>query len=212
MSGLAIPSVLTRLNPRDMGLADAVFLRQRGLRLRGGSNVLDVLIGNAPVPMGGSVVMPALNRSVGVIVGPCAKLKVRWVHAWRVIASVHNDKAVRDRAFEKLVRVSVSPHRLSAGEQENSIAVSIFAAFPEPASIGFFNATFKNISRTKNRMLVNGSGSVQAGVARSAKLSCDRRFVWMTNAIQGAFRLISHLASPLVRHDMPLAWSGQVVI
>jgi hypothetical protein len=212
MSALFHPSVMTRLNPRYVGLADAVFARQRGLRFRGRPNVFDVLIGNAPVPMSGSALGSAPSGGVGVVVGLCAKLKMRRINAWRVIASVPDDKAIRDWAFEKLVRVPVRADGLSAGEQENSITVCVFAALPEPASIGFFDAAFKNIFRAKNWMLVNSSSPVQSGVARSAKLSCDRRSAWMTNAIQNVFRLISHLASPFVRYYMPLAWSGQIVI
>lgn len=181
--------------PRHMALTNTILQRNILMRIRAFSDLLDLCIRKSAVPMIRSIMMATFTACVGVIFSFCSYLQMLWINAWRIVASVHDDFAFRNRPFEKLVRVAMRPYWTLSRHQNNAIAISVFCPRPEPASIGFLNSIQKNILRAKNWIFLKIARIPFFGVTRSAQFAGNGSAAPAFYAGNGFSNLIGHGAS-----------------
>jgi hypothetical protein len=195
------------LNPRNVRLIDVVPFRNGFLRV-GAVNNVGHLLGRKPaVPMVNPVVMPALVSGIRIVFCFGSNAQMRRVDARRVIAGVHDDLALWDRANKILVRVAVCAHRLFTRKQENPISVPVVSASPLPTAVGFIKSLLKYIGWAKNCVSLHSFSGVQARVTTAAKFASNAFFMAANRARNWRFALIRHRTSVKWSiYLMPFLW------
>ena len=115
--------------------------------------------------------MAALDRGVSVVVCLCAEAQVRWIHAWRIVASVHDYLASRNFTHEVLIGVAVRSNRLFSWQKKDAVSVFVFGSSPKPARLGFLDAKLKDIFRANNFEVLQSAVFPCTAVTASAKFS-----------------------------------------
>lgn len=193
LSALRMPT----FNPADVGLMNSVFSCYFRLFSLVTPNGFNLFVRQPSVPMVKSIVMPALNTCVFVIVCLCSKLEMIWINARRVVALVHNDHSFWNRAIDKLKHVAMRSYGFFSGKQENSVSVSVFCPRPLPTTgFKFFVFIMENIIRPNYRKLMQSFSIPHAVVMVAAKFS-SYCFGITKNALDKTLRLISHFILPV---------------
>lgn len=185
-------SLVSRLDPADVGGVNSVFFGDVNLPSRVGLDCGNLLIRQLASPVGKSIIVPAFFCSIFVVVIFCSKLKMVWINARRVVALVHNDHSFWNRAIDKFKHVTMCSYWFFAGKKENSVPVSVLCSRPLPTSrVKFFVLIMENIIRPNYRKLMQSFSIPHAVVMVAAKLS-SYCFGITKNALDKTLGLVSH--------------------
>lgn len=182
-----------------MRVINAVSLCEDGFGFVAGADRGNVSVGEPPVPMGKTVVMPSLSSRVGIVFGFGANAEMGGVDARRVVASVHDHFIIGDRPNVELVRIPMSANRFFAGKEKDAVTVAVTVAFPFPTAIGLVKTAFKYIVRAKQRVLAKAVGFTRRHVALAAKFSPNNFRVSTFHATQCGIGSVSHRSPPMPR-------------
>lgn len=195
VTGSPLGSVNAFTDAPRMGVINA---KLSGNRARGRvaiANGLDHFWRQARVPMRHSLRPSPLSRTVPVVIPLGRRHKVVGIHANGVVASMHNNKPIRNCPLKPFVRVSVGADLLLSGQNQNPVAIAIFTSLPNPARVGFFDAAKKNVLRGQDWKFAQSPFTPERHIARSAQLSTDGRALGASSANNGLSRVIGHMGS-----------------
>lgn len=182
-------------NLGDMRLRYPVHTGQNAIALGAGADSVNSGISEPAVPMVKPVVMPTLFRSVGVVFGFGSNAQVRRVDARRVVAGVHDDLALCNRANKVFIRIPVSAYRLFAWKKKNAVSTMVFSSSPQPTTVSFFKSLFKNVCWFEKFKTMQTALSSESAIASAAQFSRNRFFVTTNNTRKRDVSFISHMAS-----------------
>lgn len=194
-------AVCASFDARDVRLANAVAFGQNGLPVCAGADCRDIFVGQPTIPVIRRVVVAALIRRIGVVLGFGSKLQVRRVHAGRIIASVHDHHAVRDWPLGPLKSVSVRANPPLPRHLKNSIAVGVPVCRPFPAPVCFVDPGVEGVFRPQNRVLGQRPSPPRAAITNLAKLPANRWNRTAHNARKNRSCLIAHRRTPLINKE-----------
>lgn len=158
------------LNPTDVRPINPISVGKVALTESRRNNGRNVGVRKAAVPMALSALCAALGGCIPTVVGLRSERKVSRVDARRVVAGVHNNEAVCDRAIYPLPSISMRPHRALSWHEKNSVSVSVLGSSPEPAASALVDPGLKHIFRAENRKGVKFSPVVGRVVTTTAEL------------------------------------------
>ena len=182
-------------NLRDMRLRYPVHTGQNAIALSAGADSVNSSIGKPAVPMVKPVVVPAFFRSIRIVFGFGSNAQMCGVDTRRVVAGVHDDLALGDRADKVFIRIPVSAYRLFIWKKKDAVSTMVFSPNPQPTIVSFFKSLFKNVCwfekfKTRQTALLS-----QSAIASAAQFSRNRFFVTTNNTRKRNVSFISHMAS-----------------
>ena len=179
-----------------MRIVNAILSSQSPSRSRATTDGRDLPFCKASIPMLRGVVMAASFSRIGIVLSLGAYLKMGWVHAGRVIASMAYNHAIRDRADKELVSVTVGADGDFARQQENAVSVAVLSTSPKPAIASFVDAAFKYVIWTQNSVVIKLLVFMGFRVTFSAKPSSNCGYATALNTRHFFFNLVCHGTSP----------------
>jgi len=195
------------LNPRNVRLIDVVPFCNGFLRVGAGNDVGYLLGCKSAIPMVNSVMMPTFFSGIRIVFGFGSNAQMCGVDTRRVVANVHDNLALRDRADKVFIRIPVSAYLLFAWKKKDSITKTIVRSSPFPASISFFKSIFKHIGGNKRWMGSMRLSGVESAIASAAQFSRNRFFMTTNRAKKRRFSSVSHKGSLVTRlYLMPSSW------
>lgn len=182
-------------NLRDMRLRYAIYTGQNAITFGAGANSVNNGIGKPAVPMVKPVVVPTLFRSVSIVFCSSSNTQMSRVDTRRVVADMHDDLALGDRADKVFIRIPVSAYRLFAWKKKDAVSTMVFSSSPQPTTVSFFKSLFKNVCWFEKFKTMQTALSSESAIASAAQFSRNRFFVTTNNTRKRDVSFISHMAS-----------------
>lgn len=133
----------------------------------------------------------SLALFVLVVVVARSHAQMSRIHAGRVVARVHDDKPVRDRAMNSFKRISVGANRLFSRHQKNTVAVTVSGAIPIPAPVCSLVPRVEHVFGSEHWKFMQPPTLVKPHIVPPAKLSANSRTL-AKQTLDRASALISH--------------------
>jgi hypothetical protein len=179
----------------DMRLRYAVHTSQYAIAFIAGANSVNSGIVKPAVPMVKTVVVPALFRSVGIVLGFSSNAQMSRIDTRRVVANVHDDFSFRDWAYKVFIRIPMGAYWLFARKKEDPVSTMVFGPSPQPTVVAFFKSLLKNVCWFEQFKIMQTAVLSQSAIASAAQFSSNRFFVTTNNTRKRNFSFISHIAS-----------------
>lgn len=181
-------ATLTAKNTAYMGLVNFVFFGKRRLRFIAFSNGAYFSLRKATIPMLEAMWRSTLGLHILLIVGNRSKLQMFWIHARRIITSVHDNLAFWNWPDKLLIDVPMGLGAFSSGTASschNPVSIRSMISSPKPASRRFLNSVFYGY-RSKNAFVFCKSASSKfvdiaqlAQVAAKSAVAAKQTFLLM---------------------------------
>lgn len=139
-------SPLEVLDARNSALCDAIVFRDAVVKPHIGAYCRNLFCGQSSMPVARAMSIATLCLCIAVVFQARGDAQVHWIDAGRGIAGVHDYLFIGNvNAKEVLQGEAVRAARPIANKND-AIAVSVFAASPQPASLSLVYAPLKCLS------------------------------------------------------------------